>query len=297
MKRGCQTFFASIVSVSEPVSQRLKDVDVVSEFSSFFPDNVSGIPPDREEDFSIELMPGTVPISKAPYRLAPAEMKFIQGFSSIVVPMTALTKKNAKFLWGTECHESFDRLKPALTTVPVLDMPSWQGEFVVYTDASKLDLGAVLMQHDRAEIRRFELAVYAKDDAPNLATLAVQTTLRDRIRAGQTSDEQLQKWRRRDEAKSQRLYTVVDDIVRYMDHLCDPYSDSVRADILSEAHSTPYSIHPGSTKMYKDLQTLYWWSAMKRDILRFVLKCLTCQQVKAEHQRSAGKLRPVPIPE
>ncbi|XP_073017946.1 uncharacterized protein [Primulina eburnea] len=75
IKRGCQAFLASVVSVSVPVSQRLEDVDVVSEFSSVFPDDVSGIPPDREVEFSIELMPETIPISKASYRLAPAEMK------------------------------------------------------------------------------------------------------------------------------------------------------------------------------------------------------------------------------
>ncbi|XP_073033729.1 uncharacterized protein [Primulina eburnea] len=119
----------------------------------------------------------------------------------------------------------------------------------------------------QAEIQRFELAIYAKGEAPNLATLTVQPTLRDRIRAGQTSDEQLQKWRQRDEAKGQKLYAVVYGVVRYRDRLWVPDSDSLRADILSEAHSTLYSIHPGSTKIYKDLQTLYWWPGMKRDIL------------------------------
>ncbi|XP_073064024.1 uncharacterized protein [Primulina eburnea] len=69
IKRGCHAFLASIVSMIEPVNQMWEDVDVVSEFSSVFPDDVSGIPPDREVDFSIELMPGTVSISKAPYRL------------------------------------------------------------------------------------------------------------------------------------------------------------------------------------------------------------------------------------
>ncbi|XP_073014595.1 uncharacterized mitochondrial protein AtMg00860-like [Primulina eburnea] len=159
--------------------------------------------------------------------------KFIQGFSSIVVPMTALTKKNAKFSWGPECQGSFDRLKQALTTAPVLAMPSEQGEFVVYTDASKLAnvvADALSRKHAviahlsvqrplQAEIQIFELAVYARGEAPNLATLTVQPTLRDRIRAGQTSDEQLQKWRQRDEAKGQRLYAVVEDIVRYRDPL------------------------------------------------------------------------------
>ncbi|XP_075499204.1 uncharacterized protein LOC142537585 [Primulina tabacum] len=75
IKRDYQAFLASIVSVTEPVSQRLEDIDVVKEFSGVFPDDVAGVPPDREADFSIELMSGTVPISKAPYRSAPTEMK------------------------------------------------------------------------------------------------------------------------------------------------------------------------------------------------------------------------------
>ncbi|XP_073119703.1 uncharacterized protein [Henckelia pumila] len=75
--------------------------------------------------------------------------KFIKGFSAIVVPLTALTKKNVKCIWKPKCQESFDVLKKALTTAPVLAMPSGEGDFVVYTDASKLGLGAVLMQQDR----------------------------------------------------------------------------------------------------------------------------------------------------
>ncbi|XP_073064081.1 uncharacterized mitochondrial protein AtMg00860-like [Primulina eburnea] len=54
--------------------------------------------------------------------------KFIQGFSSISVPITTLMKKNAKFVWRSECQENFDRLKQALTSAPVLAMPSGQGE-------------------------------------------------------------------------------------------------------------------------------------------------------------------------
>ncbi|XP_073273301.1 uncharacterized protein [Primulina huaijiensis] len=58
-----------IILVSEPVSQRLEDVKVVRDFPSVFQEDISGIPPDREVDFSIELMPSTVLISKTPYRL------------------------------------------------------------------------------------------------------------------------------------------------------------------------------------------------------------------------------------
>ncbi|XP_073025219.1 uncharacterized protein [Primulina eburnea] len=75
IKRGCQAFVASLVSVSKPVSQRLDDFEVVRDFPSIFPKEVSCILPDREVDFSIELMLGKIPIFKAPYCLAPAEMK------------------------------------------------------------------------------------------------------------------------------------------------------------------------------------------------------------------------------
>ena len=49
--------------------------------------------------------------------------------------------------------------------------------------------------------------------------------------------------------------------------------------------------------MYHDLKDTYWWNGMKKDITDFVSKCLTCQQVKLEHQRPSGLLQQLPIPE
>ena len=54
---------------------RLEDILVVREFPDVFPDDLPGLPPEREIDFQIELAPGTKPISRAPYRMAPAELK------------------------------------------------------------------------------------------------------------------------------------------------------------------------------------------------------------------------------
>ena len=54
---------------------RLEDIPIVIEFPDVFPEDLPGIPPDREIDFQIELAPGTEPISKAPYRMAPLELK------------------------------------------------------------------------------------------------------------------------------------------------------------------------------------------------------------------------------
>ena len=47
-------------------------------------------------------------------------------------------------------------------------------------------------------------------------------------------------------------------------------------------------MHPGVRKMYHDLKEVFWWEGMKRDVLDYVTKCLTCQQVKAQHQRLVG---------
>ncbi|KAL0534073.1 hypothetical protein IC582_028354 [Cucumis melo] len=75
-------------------------------------------------------------------------------------------------------------------------------------------------------------------------------------------------------------------------------SDSaVKTELLSEAHSSPFSMHPGSTKMHQDLKRVYWWRNMKREVAEFVSKCLVCQQVKAPRQKSAGLLQPLSVPE
>jgi hypothetical protein len=67
--------------------------------------------------------------------------------------------------------------------------------------------------------------------------------------------------------------------------------------ILKETHETAYSIHPGSEKMYQDLKKRLWWYGMKREIAEYVAVCDNCQRIKAEHQRRAGLLQPLQIPQ
>ncbi|KAL5540177.1 hypothetical protein UlMin_043726 [Ulmus minor] len=75
---GCNGFLASIVDTTKKEKVELEDVPVVKELEEVFPKELPGIPPDREMTFEIELVPGTVPISKAPYRMAPMELKELQ---------------------------------------------------------------------------------------------------------------------------------------------------------------------------------------------------------------------------
>ncbi|GJT77392.1 putative reverse transcriptase domain-containing protein [Tanacetum coccineum] len=66
---------------------------------------------------------------------------------------------------------------------------------------------------------------------------------------------------------------------------------------MHESHTSKYSIHSGSDKMYQDLKKLYWWPNMKAEIATYVSKCLTCAKVKAEHQKPSGLLQQLEIPE
>ncbi|KAH9685255.1 Endonuclease [Citrus sinensis] len=75
--------------------------------------------------------------------------RFVEGFSKIAIPMTRLTRKNAKFQWDDDCEKSFQELKTCLTSAPVLTLPSGNEGFMVYSDASRQGLGCVLMQHGK----------------------------------------------------------------------------------------------------------------------------------------------------
>ncbi|WMV58615.1 hypothetical protein MTR67_052000 [Solanum verrucosum] len=58
-----------------------------------------------------------------------------------------------------------------------------------------------------------------------------------------------------------------DGVLRYQCRLCVPNVDGLREKILEEAHSSRYFMHPGATKMYRDLRKVNWWNGLKKDIL------------------------------
>ncbi|KAL5539424.1 hypothetical protein UlMin_044282 [Ulmus minor] len=78
LRKGCMGYLASIRNTSIEQNSKLEDIAIVKDFPEVFPDDLPGIPPDREIEFEIELLPGTTPISKAPYRMAPTELKELQ---------------------------------------------------------------------------------------------------------------------------------------------------------------------------------------------------------------------------
>jgi hypothetical protein len=118
-----------------------------------------------------------------------------------------------------------------------------------------------------------------------------------RIKAAQFEDLEYAKIKQLlAEGKAMEFCLKEDRLLAHFKQVCVLGIGGLRKEIMSESHHSPYTIHPRGTKMYRDVKGSYWWNNMKRDIAKFVEQCLTCQQLKAEHQRPAGMFKPLLIP-
>ncbi|KAK1648050.1 hypothetical protein QYE76_065855, partial [Lolium multiflorum] len=153
----------------------------------------------------------------------------------------------------------------------------------------------------RKEISQAQIQLWEKEAHEGLSALQVadelNVNLKNEIMMGQLDDPFIvEEMRRIDEGRPSEFHRG-EGSLWFQKRICVPDIAEIKEVILREAHQTPYSIHPGSTKMYMDLKELFWWNNMKREIAQYVAECHTCQRVKAEHQSPAGKLQPLPIPE
>ena len=148
------------------------------------------------------------------------------------------------------------------------------------------------------EFRSLSVRLELTNTGALLARFHVRLVLIDMIMELQTQDPTVIKLKREAEFGQLKGFSVRADGTLMMGHrLCVPDMGGLKKEIMEEAHSSAYAMHPGSTKMYHTLREHYWWRGMKKDIAEFVSRCLICQQVKTEHQRPAGLLQSLPIPQ
>jgi hypothetical protein len=76
-----------------------------------------------------------------------------------------------------------------------------------------------------------------------------------------------------------------------------PKREALKKNILDEAHTSRYSIHLGSIKIYRDLRQQFWWTRMKRETTHYVSECHTCRKVKSDYIKPGGLLQPLSVPD
>nr|GEX49061.1 putative reverse transcriptase domain-containing protein [Tanacetum cinerariifolium] len=281
-ERGCHLFVVHVTE-KEPKEIRFEDMLVIYDFPEVFPDDLPGLPPPRQVEFRIELVPGAAPVARAPYRLAPSEMKeFIYGLNESSVQLY-LDKFVIVFIddiliysKSKEDHE--EHLKIILG---LLKKENYQKSLQYILDQKEINM---------RQRRWIELL---RDYDCEIRYHPVYTDLSERILKAQM--EAIKKENVKAENLGRLLKPILEirsDGIRYFDkRVWLPMYEGIRALVMHESHNSKYSIHPGSDKMYQDLKKLYWWLNMKVEIATYVSKCLTCAKVKAEHQKPSGLLQ------
>ena len=89
-----------------------------------------------------------------------------------------------------------------------------------------------------------------------------------------------------------------EDEVAYMEGtIYAPNNKDIKEEILKEHHGPADVGHPGQYRMQELIKRTYWWPGLKEDVKKYVQGCIKCQQNKVQHQKRAGELHPLEIPE
>ncbi|WMV57858.1 hypothetical protein MTR67_051243 [Solanum verrucosum] len=189
--------------------------------------------------------------------------RFVEGFSSIASPLTKLTQKKVKFQWSDDCEKSIAELKTRLTRTPILTLLEGSNGYVIYCEASRVDLGCVLMQ-------RGKVIAYASRQLK---------TIYDSVAHVEEERKELAKDVHRLARLGVRLMSILNGGVLVQN---GGLRFSPKGDMVCFAIRVVY--------------VFLTWNGMKRDITDFVAKCPSYQQVNVEHRKPRGMTQEINIP-
>ncbi|GJT58901.1 hypothetical protein Tco_1002434 [Tanacetum coccineum] len=247
----------SNVKVDEP---KMSDISVVRDFVEVFPKDLSGLPPQRQVEFRIDLVPGATPVAKSPYRLAPSEMQELssqlqelqdKGFirpshSTWGAPMLFVKKKDGALRMCIDYRElnklTIKNRYPLPITDDLFDQLYGHFEFTVMP-----------FRLTNAPVVFMDLMNRSKDEHEVHLRLVLELLKKEELR---------------------------DDT--------NGLGRGIQARERTCRKATWIGLTDGKGRVV---------GGMKRDIAIYVSKCLTCSKVKAEHQRPSGLLQQPKIPE
>ncbi|XP_058775585.1 uncharacterized protein LOC131649851 [Vicia villosa] len=247
----------AVLSKEPSVRVELSEISVVCEFPDVFPEDITSLPPERETEFSIDLVPGTAPVSITPYRMSPIELRELKS---------QLEELLAKHFIQPIFMDYMNRIfQPYLDQFVVIFID----DILVYShtpEDHKEHLQIVLptlrekqlyakFKHGLLEkFRNLNLQFEWTPNGVLISNLSIQNELRERIQTSQEYDEQL----KANEGMSD-FVRAPDGVILFKQRMCIPNDSELKR--------------------------------MKREIAEYVAQCSICQQVKIEHQRPGGMLQ------
>ncbi|GJV29381.1 putative reverse transcriptase domain-containing protein [Tanacetum coccineum] len=295
--------------------------------------DLPGIPSARQLEFQIDLIPGVEPVARAPYRLAPSEMKelsnqlkelsdqgFIRPGSSPWGASVLFVKKKDGSFWMCIDYRELNKLtmKNRYPLPRIDDLFDQLQRLSVY---SKIDLRSGYHQlrvreeyisktafRTRYGHYEFQVMLFGLTNAPadkqeheEHLKLILELLKKEQSYAKFSKCEFWIPKEKLSNAPILALPEGSEDFIVYCDAsikgLGAVLCKEKRTLIMHESHKSKYYVHPGSDKMYQDMKQLYCWPNIKADIATYVSKCLTYLKVKAEHQKPSGLLVQPKIPQ
>nr|GEV20947.1 hypothetical protein [Tanacetum cinerariifolium] len=289
VERGCHLFLAHM-SENKSKEKRTKDVPVIRDFTEVFPEELPGLPPPRLIEFRIDLVPGAAPAARAPYRLAPSEMRVVGTTARAAEERIYSSKFITVGSTGSSVYSKFDlRSGYHQLCIKEEDIPitAFRNRGV-HVDLAKIEaIKSWVAPTTPTKVRKFlglagyyrrfiealpegtkDFVVYCDISLKGFGAVLMQ---REKIRKAR---EELMK---RENVKAENLERLIKQIFEFCpdgtrcfgNRVWLPRFGGLRDLVIHESHKSKYSIHLGSDKMYQDLKLLYWWSNMKADIATY----------------------------
>ncbi|GJU67432.1 putative reverse transcriptase domain-containing protein [Tanacetum coccineum] len=122
IEKGCELFLAQVTE-QELKEKLLEDVPVIRDFLEVFPDELHRLPPPRQVEFRIDLIPGAAPMARAPYRLAPSEMKELSK------QLQELSEKGSSVYSKIDLHSGYHELRIREEDIPITEFRTRYGHY------------------------------------------------------------------------------------------------------------------------------------------------------------------------
>nr|GEW75761.1 hypothetical protein [Tanacetum cinerariifolium] len=298
------------------------DLNVVTEV---FLEDLPGLPPAQQVEFQIDLVPGAAPVARAPYRLAPSEMKEL----SDQLELNKLTVKNCyplpriddlfDQLQGSSAYLKIDlrsgyhqlrvREEDILNTTFRTRDGHYEFQVMLFGLTNAPAIFIDLMNRGDKEEATFQslkqklcsapilalpkgtknFVVYCDASHKGLGDVLMQNKKILNAQAEAMKEKNIKE--ENPHGMNKELEARLDETLCIKKRIWLLCFGGLRHLIMHDSHKSKYSIHIGSDKMYYDIKKLDWWPNMKAEIATYVSKCLTCSKTDGQSERTIQTLK------